>query len=394
MSTTEYIPSITNRSSHNVEQAKKNPNSFDTEATMGAWNFDDMNRVINNLRYASECMLENQYFIETYELVSKADWNEKDIITQEKLRNLVTDHMTNLRSYITEDTVVPNWTHITSILNMDYNFANSLEKNIDLLAEAKPEITKIKVDVINGTGSGEYRVGELITITKDDPYSYFKSEDLTASRVEKVHNDGSWDWCVPYHPNKTVTVECVVNKKYILTVVTHDMSETYELSPGETIPIDAHMTTTSKSFVCWNINDRADNNLRYLFKNQNAETTQFTMIDKDVTISAEYRDAQPPIFITVLNGLGTGWYPSSTPAKLGTGLNIPIRSTLPVFNHWAGSISSSLTSSKNATTYTKASVFFAPNTAYGIEAIASASGAPTGLYKSGVMDMYVKAICR
>ena len=376
-----------------MEQAKKNPNSTDSEATNGAWNFTDMNRVINNLRYASECMLENQYFIETYELVSKTDWNEKDIITQEELRNLVTDHMTNLRSYITEDTVVPNWTHITSILNMDYNFANSLEKNIDLLAEAKPEITKIKVDVINGTGSGEYRVGELITITKDDPYSYFKSEDLTASRVEKVHDDGSWDWCVPYHPNKTVTVECVVNKKYILTVVTHDMSETYELSPGETISIDAHMTTTSKSFVCWNINDRADNNLRYLFKNQNAETTQFTMIDKDVTISAEYRDAQPPAFIQVLNGLGTGWYPSNIPSTIATGLHVPIRSTLPVFHHWATNVGYTdiLASTKNSTTYMDG--LLRPNTIYAFQAMSKITDSST-LGSPDPISMGLRAACR
>lgn len=335
MSTTEYIPSITNRTFHNVEQAKKNPNSIDLEATNGAWNFTDMNRVINNLKYAAECMRENLYFIEAYELVSKTDWNEEDIITQEQLRNMVSDHMANLRSYITDNTLVPNWTHITSILNMDYNFANSLEKNIDLLSEALPSINKMKLTVINGSGSGEYRVGEVVSIESYEPYCHFKSEYVNQGRIYELYDEGeAFDYIVPYSETGEITIEWTrKNKINILTVETHDGSETYEVEVGETITIDAHMTTTDKNFVCWHINDEADDHLRYLFENQNAETTVFTMPDKDMTISAEYCDPCTPALLRVHNGLGTGWY---YPGKYfgNTNVVLPIRSTLSNHNRW------------------------------------------------------------
>lgn len=292
MSTTKYIPSITNRTFHNVDQAKKNPNSIDLEATNGAWNFTDMNRVINNLRYAAECMQENLYFIEAYELVSKTDWNEKDIITQEQLRNMVSDHIANLRSYIADSALIPNWTHITSILNMDYNFANSLEKNIDLLSKALPSINKMKLTVINGSGTGEYRVGEVVPIESYEPYCYFQSEYINQGRIYKLYNEGeAFNYIVPYSETGEITIEWARKSKInTLTVERHDGTETYEVEVGKTITIDAHMANTDKNFVCWHINDSEDINLRYLFKNYKAETTQFIMGDEDMTISAEYCD--------------------------------------------------------------------------------------------------------
>lgn len=166
MATVNYITPITNRTQADVEYARQHQSDL-TNKNIGAWNYTDLNRICNNLKYAAEYMYEQGFLSEPYAMSIKLDWKETDIITYEQLNTMIVNNMNNLKTYSRTDL---NWYPIASIANMNYSLANWLERDIDALAtQILPPPDKYKLTVNNGSGSGEYEANTEVTIQANDP---------------------------------------------------------------------------------------------------------------------------------------------------------------------------------------------------------------------------------
>ena len=152
MATVSYITPITDRTREDVEYARLHQNDL-VNKNKGTWNYTDLNRICNNLKYAAEYMYEQGFLTQPYSMQVKTDWKETDIITYEKLNTMIVNNMNNLKTYSRSDL---EWYYIPSLANIDYTTANWIERNINALATQKPlEPDVFKLTVENGYGSGD-----------------------------------------------------------------------------------------------------------------------------------------------------------------------------------------------------------------------------------------------
>ena len=126
MASVNYITPITNRTQADVDYAKTHQNDL-VNKNKGAWNYTDLNRICNNLKYATEYMYEQGFLLTPYSLQMKLDWKETDIVTYEILNTMIVQVMNDLKTYSRPDL---QWYPVISITNMDYSLANWLERNI------------------------------------------------------------------------------------------------------------------------------------------------------------------------------------------------------------------------------------------------------------------------
>lgn len=168
MPTVSYITPIMNRTNADVAYAKSHQNDL-TNKNIGAWNYTDLNRICNNLKYAAEHMYEQGFLSQPYSMQLKLDWKETDIITYETLNNMIIYNMNNLKTYSRSDLT---WYPIASVANIDYSIANRLEQNIDALATQEPLPPDLyRLTVENGVGTGDYTANTVVTIHANPPKS-------------------------------------------------------------------------------------------------------------------------------------------------------------------------------------------------------------------------------
>lgn len=324
MATVNYITPIMNRTQMDVEYARQHQSDL-TNKNIGAWNYTDMNRICNNLKYAAEYMYEQGFLSKPYEMQVKLDWKETDIITYETLNSMVVNNMNNLKSYSRPDLT---WYPIASAANIDYTLANWLERNINSLATQVPiPPGKYKLTVNNGTGSGEYEANTMVAIeaypAKDgmifDKWSGNHLENITDATASKT------TYKMPYQ-------DIILQANYTnavphkLKIITYTNTITYNLTMGEIQTIEADPAPQGKVFHHWEVEPDSYNDKLY----EPAATTRFTMPNEAVTLTAVYI-TKGKKYLHVINGSGTGYYEYDSYAAISS--NKP---TGAVFTNWTG----------------------------------------------------------
>lgn len=324
MPTVSYITPITNRTNADVEYAKTHQNDL-TNKNIGAWNYTDANRVCNNLKYAAEYMYEQGFLSQPYSMQIKLDWKETDIITLETLNSMIVDNMNNLKTYSRSDLT---WYPISSIANMDYTTANSLEKNIDALATQVPmPPDTYKLTVENGSGSGDYEANTVVNISANPPNVGEVFDHWSGDHLENIGSATAsiTTYTMP-HQDITLTANYTGNIPHTLTIVTYTKTETARLSMGSVRYIEADPAPQGKVFHHWDVEPaQYDDNLY-----EPAASTNFTMPNEDVILTAVYITKGEKHLI-VNNGKGSGWYDYNTYASISS--NKPTDAT---FTNWTG----------------------------------------------------------
>lgn len=324
MATVNYITPITNRTHQDVEYAKTHQADL-INKNIGAWNYTDMNRICNNLKYAAEHMYEQGFLTEPYPMSIKLDWKETDIITYEKFNSMIVNTMNNLKTYSRVDLA---WYPISSIINMDYTLANWLEKNIHALAtQVPPPPDKYKLTVNRGSGSGEYEANAVVTITADEPNPNEIFVSWSGDHLENIGNAElpTTTYVMP-HQNITLTANYTDLIPHKLTIITYTKTETVDKSMGELQYIEADPAPEGKVFHHWDVNPiRYEQNLY-----EPAASTHFTMPNEAVTLTAVYISKGEKQLI-VENGNGSGWYEYGRYAAVSSNKGVG-----DVFTNWTG----------------------------------------------------------
>ena len=324
MATVSYIKPITDRTYADVEYARTHQNDL-VNKHKGAWNYTDLNRICNNLKYASEYMYEQGFLKEPYSITVKTDWTEKDIISSETLNSMIVNPMNNLKTYSRPDL---NWYPITSVVNVDYTTANWLERNINALATQLPiPPDKFKLTVENGSGSGEYEARTIVTIKANDAPEGMIFDHWSGDHLENIGNANAMitTYKMPLQDIrlKANYTSAIPHK---LTVVTYTGTNTYNLSMGDIQFIEADPAPQGKVFHHWDVEPITHKNNLY----EPAATTHFTMPNEAVTLTAVYI-TKGQKQLNVVNGNGSGLYDYDSYA--------PISSKKPsngTFTQWTG----------------------------------------------------------
>lgn len=324
MATVSYITPIMDRNYADVEYARTHQNDL-VNKHKGAWNYTDLNRICNNLKYAAEYMYEQGFLKEPYSLNVKTDWTEKDIITLEALNTMIVNPMNNLKTYSRPDL---NWNPITSIVNMDYTTANWLERNIHRLATQVPmPPDKFKLTVENGSGSGEYEARTIVTIKADAAPEGMIFDYWSGDHLENI---GSATAMITTYEMPLQDIKLKANYTdaipHTLTVVTYTNTNTYNLSMGDIQYIEADPAPQGKVFHHWEVEPATHKNNLY----EPAATTHFTMPNEAVTLTAVYI-TKGEKYLNVVNGNGTGYYEYDTYAFISSK-----KPSGAVFTRWTG----------------------------------------------------------
>lgn len=324
MATVSYITPITNRTQEDVEYARQNQHDV-VNKNKGAWNYTDLNRVCNNLKYAAEYMFEQGFLSSPYSMQLKLDWKETDIVTFETLNTMVVQNMNNLKTYSRPDL---NWYPIASIANMSYSLANGLERNIHALATQIPiPPDKYKLTVNKGQGSGEYEANTSVTIQADPAPEGMIFDRWSGNHLENITNATAaiTTYKMP-HQDVILQANYTSAVPHTLKVVTHSKTYSTELSMGEVHYIEADPAPEGKVFHHWEIEPSTyDGNLY-----EPAATTHFTMPNENVTLTAVYI-TKGKKQLKVVNGNGSGLYEYGTYAFVSS--NKPSGA---VFTNWTG----------------------------------------------------------
>lgn len=326
MATVNYITPITNRTNADVEYAREHQRDL-TNKNIGAWNYTDANRVCNNLKYAAEHMYEQGFLSQPYSMQIKLDWKETDIMTYETLNSMIVDNMNNLKTYSRSDLT---WYPIASIANMDYNIANWLELNIDALATQEPmPPDTYRLNVKNGSGTGDYEANTVVTIQADPPNEGEVFSTWSGDHLENIGNATAsiTTYTMP-HEDITLQANYTSTMPHVLTVITNTKSESITLSMGDIHYIEADPAPQGKVFHHWEVEpDDYEDNLY-----EPAATTYFTMPNENVTLTAVYITKGEKQLI-VNYGNGSGWYEYDTYASVSS--SKPSGAT---FTNWTGDI--------------------------------------------------------
>ena len=302
MATTSYITPIMNRTYADVIYAKQHQNDL-INKNIGAWNYTDLNRICNNLKYAAEYMYDQGFLNQPYSIQVKTNWVETDIITYEQLNSMVINNMNNLKTYSRTDL---EWYPISSITNMDYMTANWIEKNINALATQLPiPPDTYTLTVNNGTGSGEYEANTVVTIQADAPsepgliFSYWSGNHLEniGSATSSVTT-----YRMPYQ-DITLSANYTSAVPHTITITTNSGTTTASLSMGQIQYLEADPAPQGKVFHHWDVEPESYAENLY----EPAATTHFTMPNGDVSLTAVYITKGQKQLV-VQNGTGSGWY--------------------------------------------------------------------------------------
>ena len=324
MPTINYITPITDRTYSDVEYARQHQNDL-LNKNKGAWNYSDINRICNNLKYAAEYMYEQGFLDQPYSMQIKLDWKETDIITYETLNSMIIDNMNNLKTYSRND--LP-WYPIIAVANIDYVIANYIEKNIDSLAKQKPiPPDTYRLTVKNGSGTGDYEANTIVKIQANPPDEGMIFDRWSGDHLENIGSATAaiTTYTMP-HENITLTANYTGTIPHTLRIVTNTKTEEVRLSMGEIYYIEADPAPNGKVFYNWDVSpNKYDDNLY-----EPAATTHFTMPNEDVVLTAIYITKGEKQLI-VNNGNGSGWYEYNSYVAISS--NKPANT---IFTNWTG----------------------------------------------------------
>lgn len=301
MPSNSYIDPIVNRTHDDVEYARLHQADL-ANHNIGAWNYSDINRICNNLKYAAEHMYEQGFLSQPYSMQIKMDWKESDIITYEELNSMIVQNMNNLYSYSRPDL---EWFPVASIANMDHNVANWLEKNIHQLAMQEPIPPEVyKLTIKNGFGSGEYEANTIVSIKADAPEIGTIFDHWSGDHLENIANATASNTTYKM-PHQDITLEAhyIGTVPHTLTVETYSGTETVSLLMGELHYIEADPAPYGKVFHHWDVSPSSYDDQLY----EPSATTHFTMPNEDVTLTAVYITTGKK-YLSVTNGSGSGYY--------------------------------------------------------------------------------------
>ncbi len=185
--------------------------------------------------------------------------------------------------------------------------ANNPQTKVTIAGNAKVEaVYKNRVyglTVENGTGSGDYKKGEVVTIVADAPAADMKFDHWEVISGSAEIADATSATTTVTTSNEATTVRAVyTDVLYSVTVndgkITDGENEDgYKVGTQITITADE---IEHKVFDHWVVDGNGN------FANDKDETTVFTTGSGDMTITAVYVDAKYDL--TVENGSGTGSY--------------------------------------------------------------------------------------
>lgn len=322
--TTSYITPITDRTRDDVDYARNHQNDL-VNKHKGAWNYTDCNRVCNNLKYAAEYMYEEGFLLSPYSMQIKTDWTETDIITIEQINSMIINNMNYLKTYSRTD--LP-WNYISSVVNMDYNVANWIERNIHNLATQElPPPATYRLTVNHGSGSGDYEARTAVTITADAPQQGYVFDYWSGDHLENITNprQPQTTYIMPLQ-DITLTANYTNAIPHTLTIITNSGTETVSLSMGQTKRIEADPAPMNKVFHHWDVNPSQYERNLY----EPAATTTFTMPNETVTLTAVYITKGEKQLV-VKNGNGSGYYEYGTYAYVSSS-----KPANAVFTNWTG----------------------------------------------------------
>lgn len=324
MATTSYITPIMDRKREDVEYARLHQNDL-VNKNKGAWNYTDLNRICNNIKYAAEYMYDQGFLFEPYPISIKTDWTESDIITYDQLNTMILLNINNLKEYSRPDL---KWHPISSLVNINYITANWIEENIHQLATQEPlPPDKYTLTIIDGTGSGEYEPLTKVEIRANPAPEGQVFSHWSGDRLEYIDHSDS-EVAIYEMPLQNVTLRANYTSAipHTLTIITYSGTETVNLFMGRTKHIEADPAPMNKVFHHWDVNPSIYENNLY----EPAATTTFTMPNEAVTLTAVYITKGQKQLV-VQNGNGSGYYEYDTYAAVSS--NKPANA---VFTQWTG----------------------------------------------------------
>lgn len=324
MATTSYITPIMDRKQSDIEYAREHQNDL-VNKNKGAWNYTDLNRICNNLKYAAEYMYDQGFLSQPYQMSVKTDWTETDIITYEQLQSMIVVNLNGLKAYSRDDL---NWYPITSIANLDYSLANYIEKNIDQLATQLPiPADTYELSIEDGTGGGYYEARTVVNIQANPAPAGMAFDHWSGDHLENI---GSATAAITTYtmPNQNIRLKAnyTGTVPHTLTIVTNSGTTTSSLLMGAIAPIEADPAPEGKVFHHWIVSPSQYEENLY----EPAASTHFTMPNEAVTLTAFYITKGDKQLI-VQNGNGSGYYEYGTYAA--------VSSTRPAnteFTNWSG----------------------------------------------------------
>lgn len=189
-----------------------------------------------------------------------------------------------------------------------------------------PIVTSYTLTVTKGSGSGDYKANEVVSVTADAPQSGFKFEKWIGD-TQYVANTGAKATSVTM-PGKDISIEATyidtTTKVFNLTVKKGSGSGNYQ--EDEEVSVVANNPETGFKFDKW-IGDT-----QYV-ANTGAISTKVTMPGKNISIEATYVDTTTITFtLSVINGSGSGNYSENT--EVSVEANTPDDGY--VFDTWIG----------------------------------------------------------
>jgi hypothetical protein len=230
-----------------------------------------------------------------------------------------------------------------------------------------PAVTLYSLTVTNGTGSGSYAAGAVVTIKANAPPSGEVFLDWTGATV--ANPNASTTTLVM--PALTTTVKAhYAAPTYALTVVSGSGSGNY--AAGTVVSISASAPPTGKAFLDWTGATVA---------NANASSTTITMPAAATTVTANYYT--PTYTLTVVGGSGSGTYAAGTVVSIVAG-------TAPsgeVFSDWTGATVASANSASTTLTMPAANPtvtanYSAQSSTYTLSVV---NGTGSGSYAAGTV---------
>ena len=223
--------------------------------------------------------------------------------------------------------------------------------------------------VVNGTGSGTYPAGKVVTIVANAPPA--GQVFLNWSGAAVANPAAATTTLTMPAANTTVTANYTAVPTYTLTVVNGAGSGNY--AAGTVVPITANAPPTGQSFVNWT---------GAAVANANAATTTLTMPASNATVTANFA-AVPTYTLTVVNGTGSGNYAAGTV--------VPITANAPPagqsFVNWTGAAVANASAASTTITMPAANTavtanFSAATTNYTLTVV---NGTGSGSYASGTV---------
>ena len=179
--------------------------------------------------------------------------------------------------------------------------------NVEITAvyEAIP-VPKHRVTVTNGTGSGEYEAGNVVTITANAPESgkQFKGWTVVSGGVTLASTtNGTTTFEMPAgNVEVTAVYEAIPVPKYNVTVANGTGNGEYEA--GNVVTITANAPESGKQFKEWTVVSGG-----VTLASTTDHTTTFEMLVGNVEVTAVYEAIPVPKHrVTVTNGTGSGEY--------------------------------------------------------------------------------------